>query len=176
MSLSKLPGGFEDKAPAADDGKAMGVNAVRRGLLFFWAAWTGIVVITNLTDAVKTLAILPDSWPLASGNYALLVKVTAIYQTPSWLTALFFCGVILWEAAATILYCRAALNHKRGAGTEMPEVAQEFGVSLGLWMAFMIADEALVAYRIENTHRSIFMAQLLTLLAIWLLRDGRSRP
>jgi hypothetical protein len=172
VSLSKSPQSTQNN-PLADDGSdssnVMGHRVLRRGLLFFWGAWTGMVVVTNLADGLKTLGILSDSWPLASGNYALLARVTAIYQTPRWFPALLFCGVILWEAAAAALFLRAALIFQPSARTT--PVVQAFALSLGLWMAFMLADETFLAYRIENTHRSIFIAQLLTLLAVWLLRD-----
>jgi hypothetical protein len=60
----------------------MNLSAIKRGLLLFWAAWTAIVFITNITDVLKRLRVLSASWAFASGNYALMIDVTAIYQTP----------------------------------------------------------------------------------------------
>jgi hypothetical protein len=47
-----------------------------------------------------------------------------------------------------------------------------FTASLTLWLAFLIADEAFIAYPVEATHLRLFIGQLLTLLAIELLPEG----
>jgi hypothetical protein len=47
-----------------------------------------------------------------------------------------------------------------------------FTASLLLWGAFMVADEVLVAYPVEGTHLRLFVAHLVTLLALHLLPEG----
>ena len=41
-----------------------------------------------------------------------------------------------------------------------------------LWGTFAIADEVLIVYSVEATHLRLFIAQLVTLLAIELLPEG----
>ncbi len=159
---------------AAVDAKARRMRIVRRGLLGFWAIWTTIVLATNLTDALKALGVLPNSWSFSSGNYALLRNTMAVYQTPSWLAASLFGGIIIWQALVATLYFRAAFSSSRG-DLETLGFIQAFAASLGLWMAFMLADEVFLAYRVESTHRSVFTAQLLTLAVLWLLREPALR-
>jgi hypothetical protein len=40
-----------------------------------------------------------------------------------------------------------------------------FAAGLGLWAAFLLADEAFVAYALGGTHLRLFTAQMATLLA-----------
>ena len=146
----------------------MNLNAIKRGLLLFWAIWTAIVFITNVTDVLKKLRVLSASWALASGNYALMIDVTAIYRAPKWLVNALFCGVLLWEALGAWSYVRAASTIAAGVNQRRLAV-RAFAINLALWAAFMFADEIFLAYSIENVHRAVFSTQLITLLAICLL-------
>jgi hypothetical protein len=144
---------------------------VKRLLLAFWALWTTLVCATNVLDGLKALQVLPAGWAFSSANYPFMVKTTQALSTPGWLVAFLFTGVILWEGWGACLFWQTFLTfkgHKEGAWRE---VGTSFAVNLGLWMAFMIADEVFLAYAVENTHRGIFAAQLLTLLAVRLLPD-----
>ena len=150
----------------------MGPRAAARlkgGLLLFWGVWLGVVFATNVCDGLKALGLLPEGWAFASGNYRLVEQTTARYGTPGWLNALLFVGVIGWEGAAAFLFCLAGLLGRRG-----PRLAA-FATGLGLWAAFLLADEVLVAYALEGTHLRLFTAQLATLLAVELL-PARDRP
>ena len=127
------------------------------------------VFTTNAADGLKQLHLLPASWAFASGNYVLMVKVTSVYQTPAWIVFSLFGGVIFWEALGMWSYGRAACCvHSSG---NRPIVQRAFAINLALWVTFIIADEVFLAYSMENIHRSIFEAQLLSLLAIWLLPE-----
>jgi len=83
---------------------------------------------------------------------------------------LLFCGVILWEALGTWSYGHAALCV--GGSSSHSIIQRAFAINLALWATFMIADEVFLAYGLENVHRSIFAAQLLSLLAISLLPES----
>jgi hypothetical protein len=147
----------------------MSLSAIKRGLLIFWTMWTGLVFATNAADALKTLHVLPESWAFASANYKLMTKVTAIYDTPLWIVAALFYGVLAWEAAGTWSYFRAAM--KPSGASRSREILSAFGINLALWAAFMIADEVFLAYPIENVHRAVFAAQLITFIAVWVLAE-----
>jgi hypothetical protein len=41
-----------------------------------------------------------------------------------------------------------------------------------LWVGFLVADEVLIAYPLEAIHLRLFVAQLLTLMAIEFLPEG----
>jgi hypothetical protein len=151
--------------------KYANATALKRALLFFWAAWLTAVFTTNLLDGLKALGLLAPTWPLASGNYHFLAETTARYGSPDWLNGLMFLGVVAWEAAAAALFWRAGWRFD-GRGRRGAAAARAaFTVGLGLWAAFMLADEVCVTYAVEGTHLRLFTAQLVTLLAVELLPE-----
>jgi hypothetical protein len=149
----------------------LNLGGVKRGVLFFWALWLSLVFATNALDGLKALDVLPAGWALASGNYAFLRRVTAVYQTPAWLTAALFAGVVLWEGLAALLFWHSFRVWCGVKGRGLPAFYTAFGVSLALWAAFMIAEEVFLAYPVEGTHRSLFTCTLVSLLALRLLPD-----
>jgi hypothetical protein len=99
-------------------------------------------------------------------------QAAARYGTPGWLSGLLFVGAVCWEGAAALLFCLAGLR-PWGEGGRLRHAANAAG--LGLWAAFLLADEVFVAYAVEGTHLRLFTAQLATLLAVELLPEG-ARP
>jgi hypothetical protein len=135
-------------------------------LLAGWSVWWTLVVATNLTDAARALGWLPDSFAFASGNYAAIQAATARYGAPPWLNAGLFASVIVWEACAALLFWLTTC-HRDDPGNRW--LYRAFTVGLPLWLAFLVADEICIGYAIGATHLRLFIAQLLTLLAIaWL--------
>ena len=139
-------------------------KTLKSGVLMFWAAWFTLVVLTNLFDALKAGRVLPAGWTFASGNWELMLKVTAVHATPVAIVGVLFLGVIAWEAGAAVLFWRAWAAGGRGG-------LAAFTVGLGLWAAFVLADEIFLAYSIEATHLRLFAVQLLSVLALRLLPD-----
>jgi hypothetical protein len=138
---------------------------LRRLLLLFWAAWLTVVFTTNLLDGAKAAGLLSEGWAFASGNYRFLAETTARYGTPAWLNGLLFAGVVGWEGVAAVLFWLAWLGSAgRGRGTRLVYAA--FTASLGLWAAFLLADEVFIAYPVAGTHWRLFTAQLVTLLTV----------
>ena len=64
-----------------------------------------------------------------------------------------------------------AFQSMHGPGLEPLHTA--FGVSLALWVALMHADELVLVYEVEAPHRRIVMAQLVSVLVLHLVPDGR---
>jgi hypothetical protein len=145
------------------------LQTLKRGLVFGWAAWLTVVFLTNLFDLLRQLAILPEGWAFASGNFGFIQATTVIYALPDAVNLLLFAGVIVWEGVAALLFWRAFAGYAAG---RLAAVNTAFAVSLALWAAFMLADELLMAYDVEATHMRILTSQIVTLLAIHLLPDG----
>ncbi len=148
----------------------LSLSTLKRGLLFFWAAWLTIIFLTNLFDLLKQLGILDTGWAFASGNFGFMQATTALYATPDAIVTLLFIGVIVWEGLAAGLLWRAFVGFRAGSGA-LARVNTAFAFSLALWAAFMLADELLMAYDVEATHMRILTSQIVTLLAIHLLPD-----
>lgn len=106
--------------------------------------WLTIVLVTNLLDGCKALGWLGVGWPFASHNYRFLAETTSRCGTPAWLNGLLFLGVIAWEGAAALLFWLAWRRYRRQQGDRWLLYAA-FTVGLGLWSAFVIADELFIA-------------------------------
>lgn len=147
------------------------------GLLLGWAMWLSVVTITNITDALKALDVLSEDVGFASGNWSYLEGTTAIHDTPGWINAILFGGVIGWELIGSVLFWRAWGEYRRGASRTSEPVMAAFIVSAALWVAFTIADEIFFAFDAENTHRLILVALLASLVTMHVIDDGeRPRP
>jgi hypothetical protein len=143
---------------------------LKRALLFFWAVWFSIVFLSNLADAGKALGIVGESWAFASGNFESIKQTTARYDTPNWMNGVLFAGVILWEGVAVLLFWRAGWAF-RGKRSERRALYLAFATSLLLWGVFLVADEVFIAYAMESPHLRLFIAHLVTLMAIELLPE-----
>lgn len=143
-------------------------DLIKRGTLFFWAAYFTIVLASNVTDGLRAMAVLPETFRFVSGNYALVDRVTRIYSVPAAGVALLYVGVLVWEAAAASLFWRAFAAWRGGAAPDSRIANAAFAAGLGLWAAFILVDELFIAYEIaglEATHVALLSAQLLSLLA-----------
>jgi hypothetical protein len=148
----------------------MYVILLKRLLLLFWSAWMSIVFLSNLTDAAKGLSLFGESWAFASGNGKLIQETTARYGVPVAVNAILFAGVVFWEGIAAVLFWRASWSY-RNRSAARKAVYLAFTTSLLLWGAFLIADEIFIAYSLESPHLRLFVAHLVTLLAVDLLAE-----
>jgi hypothetical protein len=82
---------------------------------------------------------------------------------------LLFLGVVLWQGLAALLFWYTCSTFHRMPFPGLWALDMAFLVSLALWAAFMIADEIFAAYDAEAAHMRIFIAQLLSLLVLYLL-------
>ena len=146
---------------------------LKQGIVLFWALWVSIAWLANLCEGLKACHWLGARWKFASGNYALLIETTQKYRPPLWFTALLFGGILLWQGGSALLFWCAVVTFQgvQQPGEHMLYIA--FFVSLALWAAFLLADEIFLAYVTEDTHLRVFIAQVVSLLALALLPEAR---
>ncbi|MCL7454469.1 MAG: hypothetical protein M8467_15635 [Anaerolineae bacterium] len=144
----------------------MDVSTLKAGLLLFWALWLTVVLMTNVFDGLRHLGVLPDEWRWVSGNYRAIADSVPL---PRWVSGLLFLGVVIWELLGVILFWSAFYGYGVAGTYGLAQVYTAFAVSLGLWSAFMVADEVFRIYAYQGTHLLLFIAQLLTVLVIGLL-------
>lgn len=159
-----MPGPFsrstEPPLPTVDG------RSIKSGILFFWASWTTIVVFMNVMDELKALHVLPAGWKVASGNFKAISRVTDVYSVPAWLDKTLLFGALLWEAVGAGLFWRAFRLYLTGDKERLPATYTASSALLGLFGAFILADEVLHAYDMEGDHREIAAGLLLSLLAL----------
>jgi hypothetical protein len=143
-------------------------------ILMFWGTWSALVFASNLADGFQALGLLPDDFSFVSGNFAAIQSVLSIYSTPVFIAIVFFGSVIIWDALNSFLFWRAALSisdHKVG---DYSKADSAFTAALALWAAMMIADEFFLSFQagsFEGTHRGIFVALLVSYLAVRMLPE-----
>ena len=137
---------------------------LKSGILLFWAAFFTIIALTDVCDALKAGRVLPAGWGFASGNWELMLKVTAIYGVPAIIVGVLFLGAIAWTVTAAVMFWRAWAGRGRGG-------LAAFTVGLALWAAFILADEIFIAHSLVPVHIRLFSLQLLSVLALRLLPD-----
>lgn len=148
-----------------------GTLLLKRGLLGFWAAWLTLIATTNVFDALKALGWIDPSRAFASGNFDYITQATARYAAPGWLNGVLFSGVIAWETLIALAYWLALMRYRGRDSAGMAIVRCAFGLSFGLWAAFILVDEVLIAYKFEDVHVRILVTQLVTLLVVELVPE-----
>lgn len=149
----------------------MQLPTIKRGLVLFWAAWYTVVFATNFFDALKAIGAVGAGWAFASGNFAMIRAATAKFALPAVANGALFVGVMAWQATAAALLWIAGIRRAPTRELDLARATTALGTSLGLWAAFVLADELFVAFEggTEAMHLRIFTAQLVTLVAVHLL-------
>jgi hypothetical protein len=157
--------GAVDVRPRNRAGPSHPVNArgplhrLGMGLLGFWALYFAIVALSNLTDLLRSVNVLPAGWHWVSENLAFMTSATSKFGVPYWVNPILLAGVIAWQGLAAMLFWRSARSG--GAALGPP-----FTVGVALWAVFILLDELLLIFETgaEATHLRLLIAQLLTLV------------
>ena len=104
-------------------------------------------------------------------NYPALVTSLAQYDSPNWLPAVFFVGIIAWSLLSALAFIFAALTPAQPSQRWRERVNAAFIISLGLWFAFFISDQVVMMFDLEQNHMVQGGFQLLTSMAIHFLPD-----
>lgn len=122
-----------------------------RFLPVYWMLWWGSALWTDVTGALKVLGWLDAKWAFAD-NYKFLVKSLQLYPIPHWLPAIFLVSIIIWIAVATASFAIAVYYQIKQRPQWQEWTSYAFIVSLGLWMAFFIADQMIMNFDLEQNH------------------------
>ncbi|MFB6283120.1 MAG: hypothetical protein ABEK59_04195 [Halobacteria archaeon] len=135
---------------------------VKLGLLAFLFVWIGIVTVTNIINGLDILGLAGGDIPFSSGNYEMMRDKASHLNPPEFLLGALFVGVIIWEFVIFLLFGNAIRNYCHR------NVTQAYGVSFGLFAGFIIIDDIIGAFGIENSHRNILIMLIATYLYIYL--------
>ena len=112
---------------------------------------------------------LPKTRPFASGNLKAVSQATRSITASRFLPRLLFAGVVCWQFLAVLLFGWATVSSLSAGSLDLKATNAAFLTGLGLWAGFLLADEMLKQYETEHSHVLFFMAQLLTLVAVYTL-------
>ena len=145
----------------------------KKVLIYFWMLWWLIAFLTDFAGAMVQLGLVSGGW-LPHSNYPYLVKSLAIYHPPAPLPPFLFAGIICWSFLSTVFFVAAAFTPMSPRQHWLARVNTAYIVSLGLWLAFFIADQIVMKFSLEQNHMVQAGFQLLTFLAIHILPDERT--
>ena len=146
----------------------MDLDRLKLALLLFWSAWFAIVFATNAFSALKAAGRLPQGWRFASRNYEAVAKAVSVHRAPGWVPAALFAGVLAWQLAACVLFCDAFFVSLAAAVVQAGAADRAFAAGIGLFAAFMVADELTIKYAYEQAHELLLVAQLACLVVMHL--------
>ena len=75
-------GAVADAPPRRARERRLDLRLLGPGLLGFWALYFGIVALSNLTDLLRSLHLLPAGWRWVSGNLAFIAASTGKFGCP----------------------------------------------------------------------------------------------
>lgn len=142
---------------------------LQAGLLALWAVWFSLVVVTNVFDALEAMGALPQNWAFRSQNFKRMRDAVAVYGASSRLAAILFGAVVVWQAVLAVLLWRTLIASVAAQHVVLTQANLAFTGALGLWAGFILAEEIFKQYQTESKHLLFFMAQLLTLGALYVL-------
>ncbi len=147
---------------------------LKAGIILFWAVWLSLVLVLNILDVLKQHGVLGDGWKFNSGNFPFMQAVVKVYGAPNAITWVLYLSAIVWEIVAVAFLWTALLGFDPN---NLRPVNLAFLVNLALWAMFVIMDEFFLTFlvpgfNIMETHRSLFTANLVSLMAIHLLPNG----
>ena len=144
------------------------ISYFKLGLLVFWGLWYLIAFSTNLCECFERLRVLPKSWPFASGNLRSVAQAVRVCSSSRSLPWLLFSGVLCSQLLVVFLFGWAIISSAAGV-LNSQAVNAAFMAGLGLWAAFMLADEIFKQYDAEHSHVLFFIAQLVTFISLYVL-------
>ena len=110
--------------------------------------WHGLAAVQNAFDILATTQVAPELRPFASKNAAAIAKLLERLHPSTPQIAALLGGVCAIEALAAASFARGAL------GGKSDDLA--FALSLGLFGAFFLVDDAFDNYDMGADHRAIF--------------------
>ena len=112
---------------------------------------------------------LPKTRPFATRKQNAVTDATRSISASRSLPRLLFAGVVCWQFVAVLLFGWATVSSLSVGSLDLLATNAAFLAGLGLWAGFLLADEMLKQYETEHSHVLFFMAQLLTLVAVYTL-------
>ena len=125
---------------------------------------------TNFFDGLTRIGVLGEGWTFASGNYAFLLEVASVHDTPESVVALLFLGGVGWELAVAVLMWLALFGYIRDSAPRR-KLYRAFVPAVGFFASFLALTEVFLAYDLADTLVRLFVAVLVSLLAIEYLTE-----
>lgn len=144
--------------------------AFKKIIILFWALWWFIALWTDVSGGLVHMHLIHVTWA-SDNNYVSLADSLKMYQLPVWVPPLFFIGIVVWSLLSTLAFCWASMALRKNKSLWIKRAEIAFIISLTYWLAFFLADQAVMKFDVEENHMVQGGFQLLSFLALYLLPD-----
>lgn len=141
----------------------------KKTIIVFWAIWWLIILWTDSVSAAAHLGVLNASW--APDKYTYFASTLNMYHVPAWFPAFLYVCILIWAFFTVITFMWACFSLNKNKTVWLYRANIAFIISLVFWFAFLIADQIIMRYDIEQIHIVQGGFQLLSFLSLYLLPD-----
>ena len=139
-----------------------------------WTLWISVVTLTDLSDFMVALKLLPSTFPAVSGNLGLVFVFLKRYHLDMIPVAYtVYTAIILWAAMIAAAYWVAFISFFSNRTHYVYYTTLAFMLNAGMVGFFLVLDEIFIQYEAGHTHMLRLMAILISFLAFCCLNLDR---
>jgi hypothetical protein len=142
------------------------LNPVSAGLLLFWGIYFGMAGTGNVVDWLTNHGYRGRLFRSSSKNLELMERVAERHGAGVKAIRALFAIIMSWEILSALVYFAALALYLTGNLTILPYA---FFIGMGLFAGLVLGNEAFVYYDDEEEHVIMFLAQLISYIAVVLL-------
>jgi len=142
------------------------MNLVSAALLLFWGVYFGMAGTGNVVDWLTNHGYRGRLFRSSSKNLELMERVAKRHGSGAAAIRALFTVIMSWEILASLTYFAAFALYLAGNLSVLPYA---FFVGMGLFAGLILGNEAFVYYDDEEEHVIMFLAQLVSYIAVVLL-------
>jgi len=142
------------------------MNLVSAGLLLFWGIYFAMAGTGNLVDWMTNHGYRGKYFRSSSKNLELMERVAKRHGSGTTAIGALFAVIMSWELLSAAAYLGAFALYLTGNLVLLPYA---FFAGMGLFAGLVLGNEAFVYYDDEEEHIVMFLAQLVSYIAVVLL-------
>jgi hypothetical protein len=142
------------------------MNLVSGGLLLFWGIYFAMAGTGNVVDWLTNHGYRGKYFRSSSKNLELMERVAKRHGSGKSAIGALFALIMSWELISAAAYLSAFALYLTGNFTLLPYA---FFAGMGLFAGLVLGNEAFVYYDDEEEHIIMFLAQLVSYIAVILL-------
>lgn len=128
-------------------------------IILFWSIWFTLVSLSDITNLLQVMHILPSNFAFSSKNYGLVDQFLSLYNINSFdLTLLLFSIIVLAATIISITFWIAMYSMSQ------IWINRAFLFSISFTMFFVLSDEVFIQYTIEHGHIIRLILLLITFM------------
>lgn len=142
------------------------MNLVSAGLLLFWGIYFSMAGAGNAVDLLTNHGYAGKYFRFSSKNYELLERVAKRHGSSKSSVQALFVVIMSWELLTAGSYLSALIMYLGGNSSFVPYA---FFIGMGLFAGLVLGNEAFIYYDDEEEHVVMFLAQLISYIAVVVL-------